>query len=179
MSPVDRSGGPPRPDDAAVAVKPGFAHGVAAQVAALVVGEQRTQVQVGDALVEVEVHDHGGVLPVGAAGDLGVPAGVDQVEERIHGGGQRGSLIGDLLAVGTVAVGVVGAVVVVVVVFPRGDQGVVMGLQGSVELRRVQPGQGDAPGGVFVVGPGGLGDRSPGLGSRRRVGLGFEFDCGA
>ena len=45
------------------------------------------------ALLDVEMHHHGGVLPVGPAGDLGVPAGLDQPHERLAGARQRGPMI--------------------------------------------------------------------------------------
>jgi hypothetical protein len=41
--------------------------------------------QLGGGLVDVEVHDHGGVLAVWAPRRLGVPAGLDQARERIDG----------------------------------------------------------------------------------------------
>ena len=59
------------------------------QVAAFVVGEQRTQMQCGERSFDVDVHDHGGVLPVRAARDVGVPAGLDQAHERVHGVRER------------------------------------------------------------------------------------------
>ena len=82
---VDHPGGPPGADDLPVAVEPDFAGGVAGQVAALGVGEQRAQMQCGDAVFDIDVHHRGGALAVGAAGDVGVPAGLDQRHERING----------------------------------------------------------------------------------------------
>ena len=38
----------------------------------------------------VQVHHHGGVMPVGPARGLGVPPGLDQPHERLTGGRQRG-----------------------------------------------------------------------------------------
>ena len=45
------------------------------------------------ALLRVDMHHHGGVLPVWATGGLGVPAGLDQAHKRLVGGRQRGPLI--------------------------------------------------------------------------------------
>ena len=69
--------------------------------------------QRGHGLVDVEVHDHGGVLPVRAARGLGVPAGLHQAHERIHGVRERRGLRGRVL--GAVTVAVVGACAVAVV----------------------------------------------------------------
>ena len=63
--------------------------GVAEQVLAVGVGQQRTQVQGGEALLEVEVHHHGGVLPVRAPRHVGVPPGLDEAHERVDGVGER------------------------------------------------------------------------------------------
>ena len=49
--------------------------------------------QRGGALLNIDVHHHGGVLPVWAAGRLGVPAGLDQAHKRLDGARQRGPLI--------------------------------------------------------------------------------------
>ena len=62
-----------------------------------------------DALLNVEMHHHGGVMPVGPARGLGVPPGLDQTHERLTGARQRRRLIRCALAV-------------VVIVFPLGDQ---------------------------------------------------------
>jgi hypothetical protein len=85
----DGAGGSPRADHPAVAFEPDFAGRVAGQVAALVIEEQRTQVQGGDPALEVDVHDHRGALPVRAASHLGVPPRFDQAHERIDGVRQR------------------------------------------------------------------------------------------
>ena len=69
--------------------------------------------QLRDPIFDVEMHDHGGVLPVGPARDVGVPAGFDQTHERITGGRQRRPVFG-------------GRLVVVVVAFPLRDRGIQM-----------------------------------------------------
>ncbi len=48
--PADRAGGPPGADDLAVAFEPDLAGGITGQVLAFGVGEQRTQMQRGDAV---------------------------------------------------------------------------------------------------------------------------------
>jgi hypothetical protein len=82
---ADLPGLPSGADHLPVAFEPNLAGGTTGQVAAVVPGEQRTQMQCRDARLEVDVHDHGGVLPVRAAGDVGVPPGFDQAHERIDG----------------------------------------------------------------------------------------------
>src|SRR6476620_2015146 len=104
------AGGPTAADDLAVAFEPDLAGGVAGQVAALVVGEQRSQVQGRDARLEVEMHDDGGALPVRTAGSFGVPAELDEPHEPVHGVREGWRLL-------ATTVGVAG-----VVVFPVGDQ---------------------------------------------------------
>ena len=126
---VDHPGGAPGADGLAVALEPDFAGGITGQVAAFGVGEQRTQMQRGDAICHVDMHHHGGVLPVRAAGHVGVPAGLHQPHERIESAGQRRP--------------VRCAPLVVVVAFPLGDQRILMRLQGGIECRRLQLGQGD------------------------------------
>ena len=49
--------------------------------------------QRGEARVDVDVRDDGGALPVRPAGHLGIPAGLDQAQERIDGVGKRRRLI--------------------------------------------------------------------------------------
>ncbi|CAA0137332.1 Uncharacterised protein [Mycolicibacterium vanbaalenii] len=117
---VDGAGGPPGADDPAVALEPHLTGGVTQQQAAFGVGEQRSQVQRRDLVFDVEVGDDGGALPVRAAGGFGVPAGVDQVDERVHGGGHRRCLLG------------VGGVVA----FPVGDQRLAAGIQRGVDSGR-------------------------------------------
>jgi hypothetical protein len=68
-----------------VAFEPDLTGGIAGQVATVVVGEQRTQMQCGDPLVDVDVDDDGGALPVRAAGDVGVPAGMHEAHEPVDG----------------------------------------------------------------------------------------------
>ena len=76
------------------------------------------------ALLNIEVYDHGGVLPVRAPRGLGVPAGLDQAHERPGSGRQRRSLIG-----------VTGAIAVIVA--PFGHQRIEVRGQRGVELRGV------------------------------------------
>jgi len=75
--PIDQPGGPTGANDLAVTFEPDFTRGVTRQVSTFRVGEHRTQMQCRSALLNVDVEHHGGVLPVGAAGRLGVPAGLD------------------------------------------------------------------------------------------------------
>lgn len=80
-------------DEPAVTLQPDFAGGITAQVPAFGLGQQRTQMQRRGALGHVEVHHHRGVLPMGAAGCLGVPAGLDQAQKRLEGARHRRPLI--------------------------------------------------------------------------------------
>ncbi|VBA33961.1 hypothetical protein LAUMK13_00378 [Mycobacterium innocens] len=91
--PVDHAGRPAGTNDLAITFEPNFTGGITAQVAAFGVGQQRTQMQCGGALGHVEMHHHRGVLPVGAAGHLGIPSGFDQTHKRLDGGRQRRPLI--------------------------------------------------------------------------------------
>ena len=86
---ADQPRRPPRADDLPVTFEPHLTGGITGQVSAIGLGEQRTQMQRSDALLDVEMHDHGGVLPVGPASHLGVPAGLDQTHERRAGARQR------------------------------------------------------------------------------------------
>jgi hypothetical protein len=70
--------------------------------------------QGGDPIFDVDMHYHRGVLPVGAARGVGVPAGLDQTQERIGGIRHRGALL--RFAVPGVAI------VVGVIALPVGDQ---------------------------------------------------------
>ena len=83
--PIDRTGGPAGADRAPGPFEPHLAGRIAAQVLAFGVGEQRPQMQRPDLLVDVDVDDHGGVLAMRAPRHLAVPAGGDQLHERIHG----------------------------------------------------------------------------------------------
>ena len=130
---VDGTGGaPPRTDGLSVAVEPHFAGGVTRKVLALSVGKQRAQMQVGDAILDVEVHHDGGALAVRAARGVGVPAGFDQAHERLALGGKRGAVLW-------------GQAVVLVCAFVFGDRGVQMCLHGGVECRGIQRGQFEFP----------------------------------
>src|SRR5947209_20515019 len=72
-SPVDQPGRPPGPNDLAMTLEPHFTRGITRQVSTFGVGEQRTQMQCGSALLNVDMHHHGGVLPVCPAGRPGMP----------------------------------------------------------------------------------------------------------
>ena len=85
--PVDQPGLSSRADELAVPFEPHLAGGVAGHILALGVGEQRPQMQRGDPVFHVHVHHHGGVLPVRAAGSVGVPPGLDQPHERLASAG--------------------------------------------------------------------------------------------
>ena len=52
-----------------------------------------------DALLDVEMHHHGGVMPVRAARGLGVPPGLDQPHERLTGARHRRPLICGAVAI--------------------------------------------------------------------------------
>ena len=119
----------PGADDLPVAFEPHFTGGITGKVLAVGLREQRTQMQRSDALLDVQVHHHGGVMPVRAAGGLGVPPGLHQTHERLTGARQRRCLIR-----GAVAIVVIG---IVVIVFPLGDQRIMMRLQRRVERRRL------------------------------------------
>ncbi|OBJ07032.1 hypothetical protein A5623_05210 [Mycobacterium colombiense] len=81
--PADQPRRPPGTDDLAMAFKPHFTGGITGQVTAFGIGQQRTHMQARSALLNIEVHHHRGVLPVWAAGRLGVPAGLDQTHKRL------------------------------------------------------------------------------------------------
>src|SRR6516162_5409588 len=91
--PVDQPRRPAGANDLAVTFEPDFTRGLTGQVSTFGVGEQRTQMQGGSALLNVDMHHDGGVLPVWAAGRLGVPASLDQAHKRLGGVRQRGPLI--------------------------------------------------------------------------------------
>ncbi|OBI90214.1 hypothetical protein A5661_03175 [Mycobacterium asiaticum] len=78
---VDLAGGAPGADGDTVAFEPHLVGGITAEVLAFGLGQHRTQMQRGGGLVHIQVHDHGGVLAVRAAGHIGVPAGLDQRQE--------------------------------------------------------------------------------------------------
>ena len=118
--------------------------------------------QASDAIFHVDMHHHGGVLPVRAGGHVGVPAGLHQPHERIESTGQRRP---------------VRCAPLVVVAFPLGDQRILMGLQGGIEFRRLELGQGDPERGGLPVA--GFGDRPPPFGLRIRLRSRFELDRGA
>ena len=75
--PADHAGRSAGADDLAVTFEPDFTGGVTGQVSAFGVGEQRAQMQRGGALRHIDVHHHGGVLPVWPPGRLVVPSGLD------------------------------------------------------------------------------------------------------
>ncbi|BBZ42539.1 hypothetical protein MCNS_56020 [Mycobacterium conspicuum] len=74
---VDHPGGAPGADDVAVAFEPDLAGGIAGQFLAFGVRQQRPQMQGGGFLLHIDVHHHGGVLPVRAKGRLHIPARLD------------------------------------------------------------------------------------------------------
>ena len=142
--PADRAGGAPGADDLTVTFEPHFTGGITAQVLAFGVGEQRTQMQRGGALGDVEVGHHGGVLPVRAAGGLGIPAGLDQAQKRLEVTRQRRRALGCGLALGAI-------------LLPFGDQRLPMRRQRRLERRRLQMRKLDPPTGELLIA--GLGDR--------------------
>ncbi len=176
--PTDLAGGPPGPDDLPVTVKPDLTVRLARQVPAVTVGQHRAEMQCRGAALDVQVHDHGGVLPMRAPRDIGVPPGVDQADEAVHGSGKWGHLHrGVVVAVTVVDVGVAAVAAVAVVTFPVGDQRVLMRLHGGVELRRLHLGQGDPVGGVHRVDD--LGERPLGPRCGLRLGTRLLLDRGA
>ena len=100
--PVDLAGRSAGSDDLAVTFEPDFTGGITGQVSAFGIGEQRTQMQRGGALLDVEVHHHSGVMPVWPAGRFGIPSGLDQAHKRIEGARQRRRDIGCALAIGAI-----------------------------------------------------------------------------
>ena len=167
---IDQTRRPTSADNLSVTFKPHLTGGITAQVSAICLREQRTQMQLRGALLDVEMHHHGGVLSVRPASHLGVPAGLDQPHERRACTRERWPMI-------------YCAVAVVVIALPLSDQRILMRLQGRVELRRLQMAKFDPPAGALVVG--GLGDRGPRFGFRfgPRIGFGvgsrLELDRGA
>ena len=83
--PIDCARRAPGADRVPGAFEPHLTGCIAGQVPALGISEQRPQMQRPDLLVDVDVHDHGGVLAMRAPRHLAVPAGGDQLHERIHG----------------------------------------------------------------------------------------------
>lgn len=160
---ADSTGGAGGADDLAVALEPHLKGGITQQISAFVLRQQRAQVQCCGVLLNIEVRHHGGVLPVGPAGGLGVPSGFDQAQERIRGGRQGRCLIC--------------CAAIVVVVFPLHHQGVKMRLQCRVELRCLQVAEFDPPAASLLVG--GLGDRARRFWLVVGFGAGFELDRGA
>ncbi|BBY16410.1 hypothetical protein MLIT_20020 [Mycolicibacterium litorale] len=109
--PTDRPGATAVADDLAVAFEPCFAGGIAEQVAAVGVGQDRAEMQGGDAVFDVDMDDDGGVLAVGAARHVSVPAGFDQTHEPVDRGRKRWRLFRRVFGVGA---------------FPLGDQRITM-----------------------------------------------------
>ena len=155
---------PARPDHLAVTFEPHLTGGITQQVPAVRIREQRTQMQRSDALLHVDVHHHGGAMPVRAPRRLGVPPRIDQTHKRLTRGGQRRPLIGSLRTL-------------VVITFPLGEQRIPMRRQRRIELRGLQSRKRDPVARALLVA--GLGDR--GLWFRPRLGFGsrFELDRGA
>jgi len=119
---ADRSSGPPGPDHSAVAFEPHLAGRIAQQESAIVLGEQRPQMQRCDAVLHVDVHHRGGALPVRAPRHLGIPAGLDHTHEGVDGVGKRRRLLADPVTVGVVA-------------FPVRDQSLTVRRQRGVDRR--------------------------------------------
>lgn len=88
--PVDQPGRSAGADDLPVTFEPDFTGGITGQVFPFGVGQQRAQMQCCGALLNIDVGHHGGVMPVRAAGRLGVPPGFDQAHKRLDRGRQRG-----------------------------------------------------------------------------------------
>ena len=130
--PVDQPGCSSGTDGLAVTLEPDFTGGITGQVSAFGVGQQRTQMQCRGFLLNIDMHHHGGVLPVRAAGRLGVPARLDQTHERVNGGRHRGPLTGHVCGFGGV-----------VVEFPLVDQRIPMRRHRGIELRGLERAQGD------------------------------------
>jgi hypothetical protein len=85
--PVDHPRRSARANDPPGALEPNLAGGITGQVPTFGIGEQRTQMQRGDALLDIEMDHHGGVLSMRAAGGVGVPPGLDQAQERLDRAG--------------------------------------------------------------------------------------------
>ena len=113
-------------------------------------------------------------MPVGPARRLGVPPGLDQPHERLTGARQRRPLICGAVAIVVIAIVVIA---VVVIVFPLGDQRIMMRLQRRVELRGVGVTKFDPVVAERLVG--GLGDRALRLGPRFGIGARFQLESGA
>ena len=90
--PADLAGRSAGADDLAGTFEPHFTGGIASQVLPFGVGEQRTQMQRRGTLLNVDMHDHRGVMAVWPASGLGVPSSLDQAHKRLDRAGQRGSL---------------------------------------------------------------------------------------
>jgi hypothetical protein len=76
---------PPGTDGLPLTFQPHLTGGITGQISAIGVGQQRPQMQSGDLVLDVQMHHHRGVLPVRPGSHLGVPAGVDQTQERRTG----------------------------------------------------------------------------------------------
>ena len=100
--PVDQPCHTAGTNDLAVTFEPDFTRGITRQVSAFGIGQQRTQMQCRSPLLDVDVHHHGGVLPVRAAGRLGIPARLDQTQKRLDGGRERGPLLRNALALAVI-----------------------------------------------------------------------------
>ncbi len=82
---ADQPGRPPRPDGLPGAFQPRLTRGITSQVAPISVRQQRPQMQRRDLVLDIHMHHHRGVLPVRPGSHLGVPAGLDQAQERVTG----------------------------------------------------------------------------------------------
>src|ERR1700742_4059387 len=162
--PIDQPRGTTGANDLAVTFEPDFAGGITGQVSTFGVGEQRTQMQCRSTLFDVDVHHHGGVLPVRASRRIGVPAGLDDAHKRLAGGRQRGLMIRVARASA-------------MIVLPLGDQRVKVRRQGGVELRGVMMVKSDPIAAALLVA--GRADRALGLWPRLGLWPWFEPDRGA
>lgn len=145
QSAADGPRGPSRANGLTVAFQPYLAGGVAQEVLAFLVGEHRTQMQCGDAVLDVQMHCDRGVLTVRAARHFSVPAGFDQAHEGVDIVRERPRL--NTLA--AIPVGV--PVILAVVTSPVGDQPIAVRSHRGVEFRCFHPRQPDPPRGVPVV----------------------------
>ena len=144
----------------AVMFEPDFAGGITGQVAAFGLRQQRTQMQCRSALSHVEVHHHGGVLPVWRqAASASQPASI----RRMNASAVLCNGAADLSARAVIA-------------FPLSEKRITMRGQRGVELRRVMMAKSDPVATAALVA--GRAERELRLGGRSRRSR-FELDRGA
>ena len=188
--PADLPGLAARADHLTVALQPHLTRRIAEQEPAFGVGEQRTQMQRRGPVLDVEVHHHGGALPVRAARHVAVPPGLDQTQEPIDAARPRrhpnaharaGTGTHTVTVTVTRTRTVTGALAVVAL--PLRDERIVVGLQRGIEGRGLGVRQGDLEGGGLLTH--GRADRTRRLGPRTGIGFGlglgsrFQLDRGA